>query len=239
MKLPIKIDPCPIVEAIVEIRFDSFLPGDAIFGVIYNQFKEEYPKYTKQPILQLPEAIRSRDPNLIFKPHYKMQKDNFMVQIGPKVFSIVNVGEYCGWDLFFKTILEAFNIISNSNVVEKVIRFGLRYINIFEGFDIFEESNFKAVLNDKPYENAKADITIETPSGEYSHKFKIVNHATVSVENKKVKGSVIDIDISIEKPIDMFFDKMNEILETSHVEEKKIFFGLLKQSFIDSLNPTY
>jgi len=59
MKIPKKIDPCPIVEAIVEIRFDSNLPGDAIFGVIYNQFKEDYPKFTKLPILQLPEAIRS------------------------------------------------------------------------------------------------------------------------------------------------------------------------------------
>lgn len=239
MKLPKKIDPCPIVEAIVEIRFDSTLPGDAIFGVIYNQFKEDYTKYTKLPILQLPEAIRSKDPNLIFKPHYKMQKDNFLLQIGPKVFSIVNINEYCGWDSFCKNILKAFGTISKLNVVEKVIRFGLRYVNIFKGLDVFEQSNFKAVLNDKPYKNVKADISIELPSGDYIHKFKIVNYAKVHVENKILEGSVIDIDISTEKQTDMFFENMNEIIETSHTEEKKIFFGLLKQSYINSLNPEY
>jgi len=239
MKIPKKIDPCPIVEAIVEIRFDSNLPGDAIFGVIYNQFKEDYPKFTKLPILQLPEAIRSRDPNLIFKPHYKIQKDNFLLQIGPKVFSIVNIGEYCGWDSFYENILKAFGTISQLNIVERVMRFGLRYVNVFEKFDIFKQSDFKAVLKDKPYEDVKADISIELPSGDYIHKFKIVNHATITVENKNIEGSVIDIDISYEKQTDMFFKNMNEIIETSHIEEKKIFFGLLKQSYIDSLNPIY
>lgn len=239
MRLPKKIYPCPIVEAIVEIRFDSALPGEAIFGVIYNQFKDDYPNYTKLPILQLPEAIRSQDPNLIFKPHYKMQKDNFLLQIGPKVFSIVNINEYCGWDCFYKNILKAFGTISESNIVEKVVRFGFRYVNIFEGLDIFEKSNFKAVLNDEPYKNAKADISIELSSGDYIHKFKIINHAKVIVENKSLEGSVIDIDISNEKQTDMFFKNMNEIIETCHIEEKKIFFGLLKPSYINSLNPEY
>ncbi len=239
MKIPKKIDPCPIVEAVVEIRFDSNLPGDAIFGVIYNQFKEDYPKFTKLPILQLPEAIRSRDPNLIFKPHYKIQKDNFLLQIGPKVFAIANIGEYCGWDLFYENILKALATISKLNIVESVTRFGLRYVNVFEKFDIFKQSDFKAVLKGKPYENVKADITIELPSGNYIHKFKIINHATIVVENKNIEGSVIDIDISYEKKTDMFFKNMGEIIKTSHIEEKKIFFGLLKQSYIDSLNPTY
>ena len=162
-----------------------------------------------------------------------------MLQIGPKVFSIVNIGEYCGWDLFYENILKAFGTISKLNIVERVMRFGLRYVNVFEKFDIFKQSDFKAVLKDKPYEDVKADISIELPSGDYIHKFKIVNHAKITVENKNIEGSVIDIDISYEKQTDMFFKNMNEIIETSHIEEKKIFFGLLKQSYINSLNPKY
>ena len=239
MKVPKKINPCPIVEAVVEIQFDSILPGDAIFGVIYNQFKEKYPEYTKLPILQLPDAIRSKDPNLIFKPHYKMQKDNFLIQIGPKVFSIANIKEYSGWDSFNKKIFEAFETISKSNVVVSVRRFGLRYINVFKGLDIYEHSNFKAVLNDQAYKNVKADILIQIPKNEYLHKFKIINHTKVSVGKQIFEGSVIDIDISNEKITDTFFENMNEIIETAHTEEKKIFFGLLKEKYINSLNPKY
>jgi len=96
-----------------------------------------------------------------------------LLQIGPKVFSIVNIGEYCGWDLFYENILKAFGTISKLNIVERVMRFGLRYVNVFEKFDIFKQSDFKAVLKDKPYEDVKADISIELPSGDYIHKFKI------------------------------------------------------------------
>jgi uncharacterized protein (TIGR04255 family) len=69
MKLPKKISPCPIVEAIIEIRFDASLPGDAIFGIIYNMLKDEYTNLEKLPILELPDAIRTTDPNLMYSPH--------------------------------------------------------------------------------------------------------------------------------------------------------------------------
>lgn len=239
MKLPKKIDPCPIVEAVVEIRFDSILPGDAIFGMVYNHFKDDYPTLSKLPILQLPDAIRSKDPNLIFSPHYKMQKDDFVLQIGPKVLSLVNVKEYSGWDTFYSKILETFNIISKLNIVDTVSRFGLRYINVFKNLNIFKYSDFKAVLGDKPYEDVKADITIEMSSGDYINKFKVVNSAKVTVQDAFFEGSVIDVDISFHKPSKNFFENMEEIIEKSHHEEKKVFFGLLKDSYIQSLNPEY
>lgn len=62
---PKKISPCPIVEASVEIRFTSEVLPDAIFGIIYQAFKDEFSsKPEKLPILQLPEQIRSMDRNL-------------------------------------------------------------------------------------------------------------------------------------------------------------------------------
>ena len=44
MQIPKKITPCPILEAIVEIRFEPEEPDDAIFGIIYNKFKKRFPK---------------------------------------------------------------------------------------------------------------------------------------------------------------------------------------------------
>ena len=41
MKIPKRINPCPIIEAIVEIRFEANIPPDAVFGVIYNEYPEE------------------------------------------------------------------------------------------------------------------------------------------------------------------------------------------------------
>jgi hypothetical protein len=46
--LPEKIENCPIVEAVFEIRYSSKYPEDAIFGVLYAAVKDfftEKPKH--------------------------------------------------------------------------------------------------------------------------------------------------------------------------------------------------
>ncbi len=60
-------------------------------------------------------------------------------------------------------------------------------------------------------------------------------------ENNQVVGraSIIDIDTSIESENINFFEDMNSILGKGHSIEKEIFFGLLKDDFLKSLNPEY
>ncbi|MDK2969658.1 MAG: hypothetical protein PWQ65_761, partial [Bacteroidota bacterium] len=36
MNLPSNIDPCPIVDALLEVRFTSIINANAVFGIIYN-----------------------------------------------------------------------------------------------------------------------------------------------------------------------------------------------------------
>ena len=67
--LPKKINPCPILESIIELRFSTSFPHDAIFGIIYKEFKDLYPKVEPLPILQLPEIVRREDKNLLYKPY--------------------------------------------------------------------------------------------------------------------------------------------------------------------------
>ncbi|MDZ7758957.1 MAG: TIGR04255 family protein [Desulfovermiculus sp.] len=69
MKIPKRIDPCPIVEALYEIRFEPNYPSDAIFGLIYKAMKQEFDSFEKLPILELPETIRSTDDVLEYKPY--------------------------------------------------------------------------------------------------------------------------------------------------------------------------
>ena len=106
MDIPTKITPCPIVEAIAELRFVTNLPDDAVFGVIYNKFHDEFEGPEKLPVLQLPEAIRSQDPKLKYSPHYKFNKGDYIMQVGPKVFSLANVNDYVAWDRFSEKIKE-------------------------------------------------------------------------------------------------------------------------------------
>lgn len=235
-KLPLTIDPCPIIEAIFEIRFDSSLPGDAIFGVVYNQFKDEFQDVEQLPVLQLPAAIRAQDPNLKYTPHYKIKKDNFIIQIGPNVFSLTNLKEYCGWDIFSKKITETYQKLTDLEVIREQSRTALRYINILPDVNIFACSNLDIQLNEEKLGGRQINFTAEIPHSHGISNLKVINFAEAIFNNKAIKGSVIDIDtqVNIEE-----FKTFTEAIECAHIAEKELFFNLLEYDFLSTLNPIY
>ena len=242
MQIPKKIKPCPILEAIVEIRFEPEEPDDAIFGLIYNQFKQNFPKIEKLPILQIPEQFRSKDPNLIYKPHYKLIKEDFLVQVGPRIFSIVNVKEYSGWDKFSQEIREVFELLLKSQVIKDIKRLGLRYVNFFEDFNIYEKSNLKMMLKDASLIENPINLTTRMTSNEFVNQLVMVNHANVAVDKVTYSGSLIDIDTNLEpfpESAKTNFDEFINIIERAHEEEKKLFFSLLEGDYLKTLNPEY
>lgn len=239
MDIPTKITPCPIVEAIAELRFVTNLPDDAVFGVIYNKFHNEFGKPDKLPVLQLPDAIRSQDPNLIYVPHYKFHKGDYIMQVGPKVLSLANVKEYVGWDKFSDKIKETFEKLSELEIVDRIERFGLRYINLFADINIYEKSMLQIQLEDKNLSKNDNNLTIVMKTGDFASKLIMVNNAQVKLQipDKTTKGSIIDIDVSLENKIK--FENVNEKIENAHREEKKLFFSLLNPAFLKTFNPEY
>lgn len=236
MTIPKKISPCPISEAIVEIRFESDIPSDAVFGVIYSEFKSEYETLEKLPILQLPEIVRTRDPNLKFQPHYKLIKDDFLLQIGPNVLSIANINEYIGWDNFSSRIINTFSKIKKLALIEKTTRLGIRYINFFE-LDIYENINLNFLLSDQKLIAEQITFKSKLTTGKFLSNLHILNNAHITIHNTSKIGSLIDVDTYIQKEMDLF--KIESLLEEGHIEEKKLFFKLLKSDFLEKFNPEY
>lgn len=140
MTLPQSITPCPVIDALVEIRFEAGINSNAVFGVVYNELKEKFTKVETLPILQLPEAVRTADPKLKYKAYYKISNPEFVVQIGPDVISISSFPEYVGWDRFSKTIIEIIDKVEQTPAIKAVRRVGMRYINFFPD-DIFPSIN--------------------------------------------------------------------------------------------------
>lgn len=238
MKIPKKINPCPIIEAIVEIRFNSDMPSDAIFGVIYSEFKNEYPKFENLPILQLPETVRMKDLNLKFQPHYKLIHDNYILQIGPNVISVVNTNDYVGWDNFATKIKETIQRVHKLGVIKKFIRLGIRYINFFE-LDIYENINLKILLSNNPFNSEQLTFRSTIKSGNFLINLQILNNGNISVKKVAKVGSIIDIDTYIQSESTINFENIAELLEEGHNEEKQLFFNLLKNDFLKNLYPEY
>ncbi|OGP14016.1 MAG: hypothetical protein A2052_06255 [Deltaproteobacteria bacterium GWA2_54_12] len=237
MPLPSKISPCPIDDAAIELRFDAAIPYDAIFGLVYNSLKDKYPEVEKLPILQVPEDIRIKDPNLIYKPYYAMKNDNLQCLIGPRTIAVSHVqNEYLGWDKFLPSVLEIFKIVEQLKIVKRVEKLGMRYVNFFN-FNIYEKINLNIHMGDRRLADYPTYFRTEMKSGKYTSALQVANNATHTA--KKMTGSIIDIDVTLEDFGEDFFERKQSILNEAHLKEKELFFELLKPEFIKTLNPEY
>lgn len=238
MKIPKKIDPCPIVECIVEIRFQPSVPPEAVYGLIFNQVKNSYKDFRKLPILDLPEAIRSHDKNLIYRPHHKLKNEQYDLNIGPRVISLIKKEPYIGWDKYSEDIFNLFQQVSGVGVIKSIERLGLRYINFFDT-DIFKKVNLKLLLGENDF--IKDDTFIKNTYRESGVQIvlQLGNNVNYNREGRTKTGSLIDVDVSKQNLDISFISNPNEVLNQMHAKEKKVFFDILQDNFIQQLNPEY
>jgi uncharacterized protein (TIGR04255 family) len=236
-KLPLKITPCPIIEATVELKFSSSIPKGAIFGLLYSAVRENFNKVEKLPAATLPNEIIENDPNLKYKPLYKLTDGKFTAQVGMDVVSFHSPTDYAGWKDFSTNIVKFFEKINQSGVVEHPVSLTLRYLNFFE-LDIFQHINFQVQMLNENYQSNNLVIRTETPQGNFIKVLQIANNVTVSNINEQRKGSLIDIACVINKP-DNMFSNISTIINDAHKLEKELFFGLLKTDFLNTLKPKY
>ena len=239
-KLPVVIDPCPIEEAIFEIRYSSKIPSEARFGLLYGIIGDLFNKEPiSLPILQLPEQIRNQDPNLKYKAHHQFKTKNQILNVGPEVLTFSTLKPYCGWKewstFFYKILEEIFSI----NLINTIERIGLRYINRFD-HNIFDNIQCEVKLIDKKLAEESTNIRTEILDGEFTKILQIGNSITMMKDNNLINCSVIDIDILCNiKDTQEFFNDHHKIVEKAHIKEKELFFPLLNESFLEDFNPKY
>lgn len=233
-KLPKSIIDCPIVDSLIEIRFKSNINHNAIFGIIYNSLRSDFQKVENLPILQIPEAIRMKDPNLKYKPLYRISNKDFVVQIGPDVLAIGAYPKYVGWEKFSKTIFNTLNTIESLNIISEVERLGIRYINFFQG-NIFDNIKLEINLGGSSILNQKSVFRTEINHGNFSSVLQISNDA----QSEGKHGSIIDIDCSKTKGLQDFFKNKESLINEGHSKEKELFFDLIRVEYLNNFNPTY
>lgn len=236
--LPRKLDPVPIKEAITEIRFESDYPADAIFGVVYNRFKDQYPELERLPILQMPEIVRTADPNLLYQPYYRLRKKNFLMNIGPKMLSVAVTEPYPGWDLYLAETLSVFGSVKDLGFISKLTRAAIRYTDFFEG-DIFRGINLTVSLNDRPAPLHQAYFRILIQRERFQCLLQIGNSTKVQSGGIGYMGSIVDVDTFCDEDLGDFFDRTEEYLTEAHLVQKQLFFSLLKPEFLEQFHPQY
>lgn len=239
MELPLKIDPCPIRDAVIEVRFSTNLYPNASFGLIYNALKDQFPNVEKLPILQIPEQVRDSDPGLKYKPHYKLIGENFSVQVGNDVLSVSPILPYPGSKKFLDLVYSVLNSVFELSIISDVTRLGIRYTNYFQNNKIFDNINLDIKISGKAINYKNTVLKTEIIKQEFTSTLSISNNSELRDNNTVVKGSILDIDTYKYYSDKTFIQNFEKELQHARIIEKELFFSLLNENFLKEFNPIY
>jgi uncharacterized protein (TIGR04255 family) len=237
-KLPSRISPCPILEAVMEIRFVTGEDWAFLPGLLITQIKDRYPKSEKLPISDMPEEFLRSDPGLTYSPRMRFIGEGFVIQLGPRVISLLTKGEYPGWRRIREELVWLIDRLKRAGFIHEGERLGMRYIDFFE-VDIFSRLVLNIHSDGQAVSGVDMNFATVFRRGDLTARLLLNNGAMVTRGNQVATGSILDLDVWLEaSEFDVFSDAVDRF-EDAHRCNKEIFFGLLKTDFLDSLAPEY
>lgn len=238
MPLPLKITPCPILNTLVELRYNPSVPEEAVFGVLYTQLSAQFPQSEKQAILQLPAAIRDVNPKLRFQPHYRLRSEGYVISIGPKVFSLGLEGEYPGWAAFREKVLSVYGSVVLAGIIKQPLRLGLRYINILSP-SAFADLTLQVSLAGTPLDGNRTFFRTILKREQNNLTVQVGKDVTAKHSRENKTGTLVDIDVFQSPTGALSMEEMGEFIDSAHDSEKSLFFEILGPKVLQGLNPTY
>jgi uncharacterized protein (TIGR04255 family) len=236
MKLPVEISPNPLVTSTIELRFSTQLSSNDLFPVVYKAFLEILPKLE---LSNLPPDIKSSNQQFKFAPDYILSNDSYKLSFSNTVLSFEHVSEYQFWKNYFPFVSKCIDIFFGIVKVDFIERIGVRYASVLD-----KTENANQVLISVPgiglegYEEKFEHYRSIIKANKFNLLLQVFENAKAVKKDQTISGVYIDIDASFEDKIEPDGDVL-EIVDQLHSEQKKLFFSLLKEGYIQTLNPKY
>lgn len=249
MKIPKKISPDRIKDAIVEVKYTSKIPFEVALGMFYNSLDETY-MYTNRHIgkQQIPSALPS---NLLekleiqFGNRASFYNDKIKIELQPNSIIFNCLNDYISWDIYKIEIEKVLSQLSKAAVIEVFIRVGVRYISEYPDIDLKDCVKFSftfgmpAIVSDSysfrsefKQDNLRIILNL-------NNKLPVLSPKNSTNQLSITPVSNIDIDVIMENITVSDYNELLKSIEITHSKEKDVFFNLLNEKFLASLNPVY
>lgn len=237
MQLPTKIDD-GLKDAIVSIQYLSELPNGTDFGYFHMTLKDELKGFAlnnKYQSIQGSNLLIEEGNNV-----YLTNDDAIKVTFTRNNITFNINQKYIGWKYYFTRIQYILKQLFDWKIITKVNRIGLRYISQFDDITIHQNINGNINLN-----FVEGDISgisrFELSVKDFIVLLTLTNKQQVPENISKADYiSIVDVDV-----VKMFNQLINDyeqvvrLIDEAHSIEKEVFFTLLKQDFLQTLNPKY
>lgn len=233
MKIPRKIAPDNLKDTIVQIRFEPKCSPELVLGNFNNVFKKSL-KFISEGITR-----HGNNQVVIEKAtsgYFVDLEEKVKINVSYDNITFNSLSDYYGWDNYFPLIEQVITGVVENNIIEKLKRIGVRYISQYDDLSIFDKLKMElsfALNTDLSSSQFRTEF--------YSDEFKIILTLLNLISNPSndKNTSVIDIDViklSNEIPVS---NTISECIDQGHSKQKEIFFSLLKDDFLKTLNPEY
>lgn len=233
---PKKITPNPLASSTIEIRFKTAKESSSILKSFFDVLSDELPKLESTSI---PREIRIKHQDLKYVPDYILSNDDYSVSFNENFVGFENITEYQLWGEYSSVFKKILDSILSTNIIENIERIGVRYQSKFETNDFSNIVKEIPKLKIDEFEENFLAYSTKLNSDEFDILLRLKKDITESEfdSEEEKKEQLIDIDVYILGNIE-YSDIFNKI-NSAHILLKKLFFGLLKDDFIKTLNPEY
>lgn len=241
-RMPTEINPCTIVDTVLEVQLSLAIDWAMVPGLAYNALKERFPQLNVLAVNYLPPEIRVQQPELGKQPHleFKMDDESYMVRLGPNMASLNLLGTYPGWTAVFDQFKWVAEKLHETGIFKgPAHRLGLRMVDFFKE-DVMHEFKIQPMREGQPISTKSSQVILEAQQGSFDTRVQIIGKASLKKKNEIVftGGSVIDVDVSTH--VDHHdFASCQEWFKKAHQLQKQIFFGLFTDDLLLRYNPTY
>ncbi len=233
--VPIKISPCPIVDAMLEIHFLASENWATLPGLLFSNIRERYQEPKNLRLMQIPEDIRNNNYEFIQLPLIGFKGTKFIVLLGPRVVTLkIANNTYPGWKAVEEEIIWLLDRLEKSGFIKEGQYLRVTYINFFE-MNIFPHLCLDLNIHKKPYTSNSLSIGTHFEKSPFFASFNACNTINYGTQH----GSSLDVKVWVNAlDFDLFKNGLLRFKEGCQLE-KEIFFGLLKPEFLKTLNPEY
>ncbi len=248
MTIPKKIHPDPVKDAIVEVRYESELPYEVLIGKFYEALKDQYHyvSRSRNPNIEHKQGDQQNLINVNLSNKGLFYNDWIKLELEPNKivfnYNASKASEYIGWQMFFPKIQEVLNTAFNIDEIEAITRIGVRYISEFVGSDIVPHLNadFQPKIELPPFNT----LTFRANFKDEDFNYTIMVSNELSRKNDAGEDqtvSLMDIDVYYlnKEALNQSFESLVGIVDDAHTKQKDLFFNLITQDFLATLNPEY
>jgi uncharacterized protein (TIGR04255 family) len=237
--LPIKLGHEPIVAAALELRGIGAVPLHTVLpGVFRSAFAGEELATTPVQPNEVMVPLGQSGPKL------RLAWRGYDILVGDDLISM-NIGlKYPGWTQYRADALVAIAAVIDQGALSSLFRYGIKYVNFFEKKTPLKDIlNWSLQLGSNLISEENLQLRVERQVGELRSIVAVVTEAIVRKGGSADRaGCILDIDTVCLVPnvdIQEFRASLGERLDAVRLLNKQVFFDLITEQQLATLEPTY